>query len=147
MMTRMGSKPVSEEQRITNYAGATWVEQHMNKATSMSPFGRVVADIMGDLYYGIYHWDGWKRTDWSKERYIRVIVSGDLSTFDFDGLTRLVLLAHALCVRVSVSPCNMQYLEIMFHPRTREGYAYQRHPTMEEAVNEFAARHTFMVTA
>lgn len=59
--------------------------------------------------------------------------SADLATFDGSTLTRLVLLAHARCVRAEVSPA-MRYLRIAIHPRVREGGGMRRHPTIEEAI-------------
>ncbi len=66
---------------------------------------------------------------------------GALSTFDGNGLTRLVVMAHDLCVRVTVGPncarpldCNMI---IAIHPRTcREGDITARHPELEYAAEK-----------
>ncbi len=58
-----------------------------------------------------------------------------LSTFDFDELTRLVLLAHDRAIRVQVSPVNFRYLQIAIHYRgKRDGSVYERHPTIETAL-------------
>lgn len=59
---------------------------------------------------------------------------GDLSTFDFDVLTRLVVLAHDRCVRVGVIPYRPRELAITLHKRTRDGGVSRRHPTLEQAV-------------
>lgn len=38
--------------------------------------------------------------------------------------------------RVDLSP-SMKYMQIMFHPRVREGGMSERHPTLEAAVEQW----------
>lgn len=66
--------------------------------------------------------------------WIELCVLGELSTFDFDRLTSLVMGAHAHCCRVSVRAASPQYLRLMFHNRQREGSMSERHPTLDEAI-------------
>lgn len=69
-------------------------------------------------------------------RGIKVSVwSSRLSTFDFDQLTRLVLLAHDRCVRVELANGGPWRTGVVLHRRyAREGCIIQRHPTIEEAL-------------
>lgn len=62
---------------------------------------------------------------------------GDLSTFDFDKLTRLVFLAHDRCIRVEVSNSGPRMVKISIWKRQREGSMWQRHPTMEQALEQW----------
>lgn len=62
---------------------------------------------------------------------------GDLATFDYNDLTRLVLMAHDKCIRVSVSPLNKSVLQIAIWKRQREGPMAERHPTLEQAIEKF----------
>lgn len=62
---------------------------------------------------------------------------GDLATFDFDMLTRLVLMAHRDCYRASVFPFGTNKLKIAIWKRTREGSFSHRHPTIEQAIDKF----------
>lgn len=55
------------------------------------------------------------------------------STFDFDEMTRLTLLAHDMRVRVQVHTQGM-HLALMLHARDREGRVSFRHPTIEDAL-------------
>jgi hypothetical protein len=84
------------------------------------------------LFYGEHHIPGevkecgygWK-------------VSSDyiqLSTFDYNGLTRLVLLAHDRGIRADVSARGMNRLIIKIHKRTREGDLTTRHPFIEDHI-------------
>ena len=60
---------------------------------------------------------------------------GDLSTFDFDKLTRLVFLAHDRCIRVEVSNSGPRMVKISIWKRHgREGDMWYRHPTIEQAL-------------
>ena len=59
-----------------------------------------------------------------------------LSTFDFDYLTRLVVLAHDACVRVEVVSSGPGRIGLVLHKRAgRTGSSYDRHPTIEEAID------------
>lgn len=59
---------------------------------------------------------------------------GTLSSYDFDDLTRLVFLAHDRCIRVEVSQGGPGRLRIAIWQRKREGSMYERHPTIEQAL-------------
>ena len=59
-----------------------------------------------------------------------------LSTYDFNLLTRLVVMAHDECVRVTIKGQNPKEIKIEFWNREREGDYSQRHPTIEEAINQ-----------
>lgn len=66
---------------------------------------------------------------------------GDLSTWDFDMLTRLVFLAHDRCVRVSIDSSGPRMVRIIVHQRRyREGDISRRHPTLEQAVEAWRKR-------
>ena len=118
------------------YAGADWLEESCK--IKMSPFGRKVADILGQVWRGIYHLDyhgSLHKVDWMDDRFIRITITGELATFDSQHLTELVVAAHDCCIRVSIGACNMQRIALEFSRRTaRDGNLYLRHPTIEQAV-------------
>lgn len=65
----------------------------------------------------------------------------ELASYDYDMLTRLVLLAHEYAVRVDVD-ARGRYLRITIHGRLRDGLMHERHPTIEQAIATFReARH------
>lgn len=62
---------------------------------------------------------------------------GGMSTYDFNQLTKLVLMAHDKCIRVEIIPCSPRHLKIAIWQRQREGSMSQRHPTIETAIENF----------
>lgn len=70
-----------------------------------------------------------------------------LASFDFDHLTRLVLMAHERCIRVEICPSGPGMIGITAHKReSREGEMWARHPTIEQSIEKFAARNLPAVT-
>lgn len=76
-----------------------------------------------------------RRGNWSNPHYADCVVptGGGFATFDGDQLTRLVLLAHAACIRVSLKAVGPGYGRLYFSQRQREGDFMDRHPTIEQA--------------
>lgn len=64
---------------------------------------------------------------------------GDLSTFDYDGLTRLVLLAHQWSVRVSIKqggPGSVKVFVSRRQPCDDDSKSlFERHPTLDGLIN------------
>lgn len=116
------------------FAGADWIESSLNR--DLSPFGRKVADILGLAYAGIYHLPTRRleAVQWDNPTWMEVSVRGDLSTFDSNRLTVLVIACHEKAVRLEITPANPQYIRLRFHRRKREGSTAERHPTIEEAI-------------
>ena len=119
-------------------AGAEWVKSAL-KVADISPLGVEVADLLGDLFDGIYHLEekALRRVKWSDPYIIEITIMayGSWATYDFDHLTRLVVLSHDRMIRASIQPCNFTHFKLMFHKRlTREGSIMERMPTMEDHV-------------
>lgn len=109
-----------------------------------SEFGLRVARVIDDIWalYNVPRQT--KRSDFTSVDRVEVLWDRDLSTFDFDALTQLVIRCHDACIRLSISPCNMRYLRLMFHPRVgREGRMFERHPSIEQAVEKVRTRNYF----
>lgn len=123
------AKPWAE---VWNDYGPNWLRQCKKE---LSPEGERVARLVDWVFDGIYHQQrAVLRADWT-DTYVRLTLACDLASFDASLLTRLVVGAHDHAIRVEISPCNFQYLEVMFHPRDREGPRYwDHHPTMEAAL-------------
>lgn len=100
-------------QRV-KYAGADWVKSHR---PDISEFGVTVADILGQVYEGIYHIQKevlHKRVDWKSDRWIEVTVFGDLSTYDNDRLLTLICLCHSRQIRLAVAAAAPGYIRLKF---------------------------------
>lgn len=113
-----------------------------------SEVGIRVANLL-DAWAGLHHIEpeAMRKVDWANPRFIVLKLNkyhspgGGLATFDFDDLTRLVFLAHDLCVRIMLMPCNQQLMDLVFFPRnSRDAGMSARHPTLEEAVRDWRDR-------
>jgi hypothetical protein len=114
------------------------VEGHLRACRlQFSPLGLVAAQILSEIFHGPHHLDPatLQKTRWEDTHAIEYQLGRrQLATFDFDELTRLVVMAHDACVRIAVSPGGRMGLALFFHRREREGEYTQRHPTLEEAM-------------
>ncbi|MBA7646724.1 hypothetical protein ES703_54490 [subsurface metagenome] len=99
----------------------------------------VAEEFFSELYFGKHHipskiiayGNGWC-----------INHHGDLSTFDFDILTRLVFLAHDKCIRVELSQGGPRAVKISIWKRYgRIGRIDQRHPTIETALETWRKNH------
>lgn len=123
------------------YQGANWIKAAL-KPEEMSELGCKVADMLGDLFQGIYHLDDdkLKAVDWASNHHIEFALGWTaLSTYDNSLLTHLVLMAHQRAIRVQISPRSNKYLSMVFHSRKSgmEHEWHERHPTIEEAIAAF----------
>jgi hypothetical protein len=70
-----------------------------------------------------------------------------LSTFDFNDLTKLVLMAHKYCIRVSLNTCGVNKMKITIWKREREGVISRRHPTIEQAIENIVLPEKLLTNA
>lgn len=121
---------------ISRFAGADWIRSAFKPEPVMSPLGIAVADLLGDVFAGIYHLNptSLRRVDWTNPSHIACNIDRTLSTFDFAELTYLVVLCHDRCIRFSLAGNGPRHMEMLFHQRQREGSVSRRHPTMEDAI-------------
>lgn len=118
--------------------GPSWIKKAFHPKREMSSLGEDAARLLNDLYAGIYHIQPeCSRVDWSDEHHIEIVLYGCWSSFDYDNLTRLVFLAHDYALRVQMDARANGYIRLMFHRRQRNGDLYQRHPSLEQAVQSW----------
>jgi len=61
-----------------------------------------------------------------------------LATFDYDYLTKAVIMAHNWCVRFSIEGSGPGMLKLVLFKRSeREGSVSRRHPLISEAVEKY----------
>lgn len=123
-----------EEQK---HAGAGWLRTHLKYKgkENISPLGEKVADLLGDVFVGIYHLDGQLllKTNWQDEYCLEVEIGQMLSTYDNPTLTWLVVLAHDRMLRVGITSRYRGRLILTFHQRAkRDGSLSERMPSMEQ---------------
>src|SRR6266404_2787116 len=90
----------------------------------LSPLGREVAEILGQVFLGIYHIEdeiGQGKVDWSHKYGIEIGTWRTLSTYDFANLTWLVVLCHDRAIRLEIGSRGYRRLKLIFHQRTRGG--------------------------
>lgn len=123
---------------MSTYAGSDWIKSAFK--IEMSPLGEEVADLLGDVFLGIYHLDigQLSKTNWDNDTWIDFALGWhQLSTFDGNELTRLVILCHDRMIRCSIGAKNFHHIGLMFHKRKgREGSINERHPTIEDAIKQ-----------
>lgn len=122
-----------------------------------SSLGKKAAHILGEVFQGCHHLDyeEMKRINWANTFFIDYRTHTEIATVDGSMMSALVVMAHDMCMRVSVSAIfekdieweemesNLgQYgscghvvkLQILFHERKREGSFMERHPPLEEHI-------------
>lgn len=123
---------------MNQHYGAQWVREVIK--VEPSPLGIKVADLIYYLLDGMHHarWASIRKVEWTNPRHMEMSVDlNHMATVDFDGLTRLVFLAHALCVRVELHSSGPHMVKLFFSERKRGTHRITSHPTLDEAVAKF----------
>jgi hypothetical protein len=90
--------------------------------------------MLADLYYGFHHVTG-KLHKWGTGIRLNTHQVGGFATFDFDKLTRAVVMAHDRKIRFGVYPSGPGMLGLELYKRhARTGLMRERHPTIEDAI-------------
>ena len=94
-------------------------------------------EFFSEFYYGEHHFPA-KLQPWGDGWCINHY--GQLATFDFNELTRLVFMAHDKCIRVGIEHGGPRALRIAIWPRLGEGSMSTRHPDIETALKQWNER-------
>lgn len=92
--------------------------------------------FFSELYHGSHHIPDQKVHEFGRGWMVKHD-RGDLATYDFNDLTRLVLMAHRDCYRASIMNHGPRAMKIAIWKRQRNGSMSQRHPTIEQAIESF----------
>ena len=126
------------------FAGSDWLKE---AGVKTSPLGTDVADIVGQVWRGIYHLPDISKRNWSAKSEIKLPVRGSLATFDGAKLTELVVLCHDSCIRMEIAPCNGRCLYLSFTRREgRRGCRDCVHPATIQHVREIREAIGFVKT-
>ena len=96
-------------------------------------------EFLADLYFGFHHLHG-RVHECGDGIKFNTLQTGLFSTFDFDGLTRAVFMAHARRIRFSIEPSGPRMLALVLYKRSNEGSVSERHPSLEEALKKYAVQ-------
>ncbi len=112
---------MSETITPVKYSGADWMEWlWKERSIAPSPLGIKVADILGQVFAGIYHIQSdicSPRIDWQNPDSIQVrIYYGEFSTFDSPKLTILLLCCIASNINCVVGSSSARYCRFTFSP-------------------------------
>lgn len=92
------------------------------------------AMFVAELFGGFHHVLGEFKTC-STGIEVNVSNGNWAATYDFDGLTRAVIMAHDRMVRFEIAPSGPRMLKLRLWQRhSREGRMSERHPTIEDAI-------------
>lgn len=125
---------------ISNYTKQEISALETRGKFKVSKFMTAVIEVLSLSFGGLHHTETrsqWRKEDYCNTRSISYIHRcGGLSTFDFNYLTKLVILAHDKGLRLEISPHEFYALELHFSNRMgrRKGHIGNRHPTIEEAI-------------
>jgi len=121
---------------MSEYSGSNWIKTSLKK--EMSPLGEKVADLLGDVWRGIYHLEtpALRRVDWLSTDYIRFVLSWrSLATWDGQELTLLVVLSHDRLLRLDIDALAPHRIELLFHQRKEwANDISEGMPTMEQHI-------------
>lgn len=117
---------------------------HLYKG-EFSELGKTVAWFLDEMW-GLHHINrtSLKKVGWNNVPWIEVVFDRSMSTVDNDDLTRLVVIAHQMMLRVNLQGVGPGYVKLAFHQRTcrdtNNGIA-KYCPGIHEHVNEIAKWH------
>lgn len=121
---------------------AEWVERHTGR--TLTDFQRrAVILLCQAMRCGPYDFARtFETADWEFGRGVRFSVRRpQLSTYDTDGLTALVLGAHEQAIRVEIEPRSFTHLAIVMHPRQPvHDSQWGRHPTIGQAIETYRGK-------
>lgn len=97
------------------------------------------ACFLADLFLGFHHVRGNIR-QCGRGIEINTRNNNWAASYDFDGLTRAVVMAHDRMIRFEISPSGPGLMRLRIHKRhSREGRMWEKHPTLESAVERIRA--------
>ncbi len=101
------------------------------------PWEQRCENVLADTFRGLHHIN--RERIKIGDKCVEYNHWSELTTFDYDELTRFVLSCHRWCVRGSIGGSSPKYIRIRLHPRdNRDGeHGWDKHPTIEDAIRKF----------
>jgi hypothetical protein len=128
----------------TEHSGADYLQETLN--IELSDIGRNTADLLGVVFDGIHHIRRpiLAEVDWGNPYGIVLRLENEFATYDSNRLTRLVVLAHDMAIRVSIEPSTNFSFLLRFFPRERAATlpSGAGHPSLDHAVAQIRKAYT-----
>ena len=71
---------------------------------------------------------------------IETNICGSWASYDFDQLTKIIIMGFDRMIRIEISSCNMRYFKLRLHKRhKREGLIMEKIPRIEEYIEKIRA--------
>ncbi len=125
------------------YAGAKWLQKQIDgrrKPYELSPLAIDIADIMGQIECGLYHWEnvvsskGWQGKDRIELNYPFKLKTG----FFGGSLTLLVMLCHSKKIELKISPCSPTAIKLSFVRASEQPAISECIPVLADKVEAIA---------
>lgn len=119
----------------------TWLTRSLGYKGTFSETGRRTAVLLQRVFRGLHHLNSTSlaKVDWSGWC-VEFVYDTELATVDRDILTKLVVIAHQMQLRVAVEGAAYRYMRLTFHLRTkRDGSIMERCPRITDVVAKYTA--------
>lgn len=99
------------------------------------------AQMLADLFRGWHHVLGEIKISGTGIK-LNTSATNWAATYDYDGLTRAVVMGHDRMIRFEFQPSGPRMMQLVLHKRhAREGQMHERHPTLEDAIINARKQH------
>lgn len=99
------------------------------------------AQFIADLFRGWHHVMGEIKQCGTGVK-LNTSATNWAASYDYDGLTRAIVMAHDRMVRFEFQPSGPRLMQLVLHKRhQRSGRMHERHPTLEEAILDARKQH------
>lgn len=112
----------------------------MSESFDPREFSEQLTKVVYHVFGGWHHVKYKENTEYMGRKGVQISVSDDLSTYDFDQLTKLVIACHQWSVRASICSGGPRRLSIWLHEREPADYEnpkqcfWERHPTSDHLI-------------
>jgi hypothetical protein len=123
---------------MSEQTAVEWLKRQ-DETIEFSKLGEQVAKFL-DKLWGLHHLNKTSlfKVDWSNDMWVDVVIDKTLCTVDNNDLTRLVVIAHNMLLRIELKGTGPGYIKLTFHQRTtrslEEGRYWQWCPTIKDHV-------------
>lgn len=124
-----------EHEYIKNIEGSQLL-RGMFPELNMSEIGKTSANFLGIVFSGIYHVPdrSLRKASWDRKFFCEITIPMRLATWDSNYMTRAVVVAHDMALRLEIFPSCHGYMKWIITKRKRGHLICEECPTMEEHI-------------